>query len=145
MIKLTATVDTNVLVSGIIRDEGSPFILLEYWKTHRFELVTSSELIGELAGVLERAKILKYNIPQSTIKEIIALLYREATICVPTTKLPPVTIRDPKDLIVLGTALSGKVDFLVTGDKDLLSLKHDPKIRTVKIVTVNEFLARIEE
>jgi predicted nucleic acid-binding protein len=52
----------------------------------------------------------------------------------------PVHIRDPKDERVLAAALGGRADYLVTGDDDLLVLNGDPRIRTLKIVTVREFL-----
>jgi predicted nucleic acid-binding protein len=41
----------------------------------------------------------------------------------PTTYVGPLkTCRDKDDLPVLGTALAGQADYLVTGDKDLLAL-----------------------
>jgi hypothetical protein len=37
-------------------------------------------------------------------------------------KAPPVTVRDPDDAVILGEALAGRADVLVTKGKDLLVL-----------------------
>lgn len=50
-------------------------------------------------------------------------------------------LRDPADNQVLETAVVGKCDFLITGDKDLLSLG---KYNLVKIITPNQFLTKFK-
>ncbi|MEZ4972860.1 MAG: putative toxin-antitoxin system toxin component, PIN family [Cyclobacteriaceae bacterium] len=45
--------------------------------------------------------------------------------------------RDPKDNFILSLANDGKANFLVTGDKDLLTIK---KIGRTKIIGFSEFL-----
>jgi predicted nucleic acid-binding protein len=47
-------------------------------------------------------------------------------------------VRDKKDLKFLECALGGKADYVVTGDKDLLTLKE---YSGISIVTPSEFLA----
>jgi predicted nucleic acid-binding protein len=42
---------------------------------------------------------------------------------------------------ILGAALAGNADFLVTGDEDLLVLAGDPRLGSLRIVTVAAFLA----
>ena len=46
--------------------------------------------------------------------------------------------RDPDDDIVLGTAIAGSVDYIITGDKDLLVL-HE--VFDIKIVSPSDFIA----
>lgn len=50
-------------------------------------------------------------------------------------------LRDPADNQVLETAVVGKCDFLITGDKDLLSVK---RYNQLQIITPNQFLTRLE-
>lgn len=54
--------------------------------------------------------------------------------------------RDPKDDIYLSLALSVGADFLVTGDKDLLSIRQEKLTKAglgdIRIVTPKEFLSR---
>lgn len=38
-------------------------------------------------------------------------------------KIPADACRDPNDLMILGLAVSGKAEVIMTGDKDLLALK----------------------
>lgn len=47
------------------------------------------------------------------------------------------SLRDSKDIHVLGAARAGNCDFLITGDKDLLELKNH---KEMKILTPAEFL-----
>ena len=46
-------------------------------------------------------------------------------------------LRDPADNMVLETAIAGKCSFLITGDKDLLTLK---KYKNLQVVTPSQFL-----
>ncbi len=143
MTRLRVTIDTNVLISGIIIEQGYPFILLEYWRTGTFELVTSLPLTKELESILQRAKIQKYPITSAHISNIRKLLHNEVSLCLPARTIP-LHIRDPKDQIVIATALGGKADYLVTGDKDLLAVKTDPDLKSLKIVTAREFIKVLE-
>ncbi len=144
MTRLRVTIDTNVLISGIIIEQGYPFILLEYWRTGTFELVTSLPLTKELESILQRAKIQKYPITSAHISNIRKLLHNEVSLCLPARTIP-LHIRDPKDQIVIATALGGKADYLVTGDKDLLAVKTDPDLKSLKIVTAREFIKVLEK
>jgi predicted nucleic acid-binding protein len=49
----------------------------------------------------------------------------------------PRTAPDPDDDVVIGTALAAKADFVVTGDKPLLSVGE---FRGVRIVSVRQAL-----
>lgn len=53
----------------------------------------------------------------------------------------PVRCRDPKDDILLTTALGGNADYLVTGDNDLLALNGMPELGTLRIVNATAFLS----
>lgn len=54
-------------------------------------------------------------------------------------------LRDPKDVHILAAALNGGADYLVTGDDDLLEHQNDPRLGTLRIVTVARFLAILED
>ena len=52
------------------------------------------------------------------------------------TRFPPVTA-DPDDNIVVEAAHSGRVDYVVTGDRKLLALKE---FKGIEFVTVDDML-----
>lgn len=138
-----ATVDTNLFVSGLIIEKGLPYQLLEQLRRKSFVLINSQPLRSEIEEVLRRAKF-SASITEPKIKAFLLLLDVISVMVVPQLNLP-VEIRDPKDEKILATALGGEADYLVTGDKDLLDLKDNPKLESLKIVTAKEFLQLLSE
>lgn len=120
--------DTNVLVSGLIRADGPPGQLLRAVRQERVVLVTSPPLIAELERVLVRSKLQRY-FESGAAHTLVRLI--DAVADIVPEPLPNVDISpDPDDNVVLATALAGKADALVTGDKkDLLTLADRAAIR----------------
>jgi len=58
----------------------------------------------------------------------------------PEKRQLPVEVRDPKDEMILASALGGKADYLVTGDDDILVLQDDARLGKLQIVTARAFL-----
>jgi uncharacterized protein len=89
-------------------------------------LVWSIPLREELAGVLKR----KCKLGPGALTALAA--YAQLCEFVDPAALPAPVCRDPDDDVVLATALAGRVEYLVTGDDDLLALKsyHGIKIRS---------------
>jgi putative PIN family toxin of toxin-antitoxin system len=81
------------------------------------EVVTSEPLLAEVAEHLAS----KFKMPARMVRSHVRTL-REQCIVVEPANVPPDACRDGDDLIVLGTALSGRAECIVTGDHDLLSL-----------------------
>ena len=72
-------------------------------------------------------------------EEIDYLIYFEiipyAEIVEKTLKLQEKACKDPEDIKFLECAISGRADFVVSGDKDLLALKY---IKGIRIITPQE-------
>ena len=138
--RLRTAVDTNLFVSGTFFKRGNPYALLVAWRANAFELLLSDDHRAELTDVFSRPKLIRrYNVSAAEIAELFAGL-AAATRVEPSPPIP-VTLRDPKDVKILASALGGDADYLVTGDDDLLALRNDPRLGQLKIVTVAEFLA----
>ncbi len=138
-----AVVDTNLFVSGTILKRGRSFELLEAWRQGAFTLVMAHEQRAELADVLTREHIaVRYRV---TAEDVEALFRRIADLAMDVVvgEPSPVTVRDPQDEPILATAIFGEADYLVTGDKDLLVLRDDSRLRPLRIVTVEEFLREL--
>ena len=129
--------DTNVLVSAIISD-GKSRTLLKKAITNQYILVTSDLILNELVTVLRRPK---FKTSEAEIHQTILALIRTADVVAVKSKIKAVKI-DPKDDIIIETAIDGKADLIVSGDAHLLALKN---FREIKIIPVHEMLAYLEE
>lgn len=121
--------DTNVLVAAFIA-RGTCSELLEYCVSNH-TLVSSKPLLRELAETLAG----KFAYTGRETREVVALLQSRLEVVEPAPLNPPVC-RDPDDDVVLGTALAGACDYIVTGDKDLLVLE---RFREILILVPAEF------
>ena len=127
--------DTNVVVSALLWD-GVPRRLLRVGRAEDVAFCYSSPLIAELTDVLSRPKFKKKIAASLLTVDQLVDLYVELVALVrpaPTSRLAP----DPDDDVVIGTALAAKADYLVTGDKGLLSVEA---YEGGRIVTVSEAL-----
>lgn len=135
---LRVVLDTNVLVSGLIGRAGPPRQLLDAWLEGSYILVSSLYQVQELNHVLSYARIaahLKLTGPE--LDAILAAVLSEAEIVEGELDLTGAT-RDPKDDPLLAVALLGGVNYLVSGDRDLLDLEE---YEGVKMVTPREFVS----
>ena len=124
-------VDTNVLVSALIA-KGKPLALVQRL-LDKHTVVLSSQILAELADVLSRDK---FTITKAQIDWFISLLLRKSTIISASGNLK-IILEDPDDNIVLLTAINGKANYIVRGDKHLLTLK---KFEGIEIVTISQLL-----
>ena len=140
MSKPSVVVDTNLFISALILPQSKPGQLITAWKRDLFTLATSVPMLVELEEVLKRPKYKKkYGITTAMRRTLIKGIKKRAVV-IPTLKFPSIPIRDPKDAIVLATALDAHVNFLVTGGNDLLVLKTKSQILPLQIMTVDKFL-----
>jgi putative PIN family toxin of toxin-antitoxin system len=88
------------------------------------DLITGEVNLTELRRVLRR----RFRIPATTVAAIEELLQAQEVI--PRPREPfGIAVRDPDDVWVLASAIAGKADVLVTGDKDLLELSGKVPLR----------------
>ena len=113
--------DTNVLVSALISRDGPPARVLAAVKSEGLTLVTSTAQLSELRAVVSRERLSAY-VGREEAEDLIRNL--EAVGEVVTTDLPNVNVSpDPDDNLILGTAIAGRADLIVSGDKKhMLSL-----------------------
>ncbi len=128
-------IDTNVLVSAFINNGKPRKLLLKLLEEHT--VILSSQMLAELADVLSRDK---FFVTSSQVDRFISVLVRKTKI-VSVDSSFKVILEDPDDDIVLNTALSGKADYIVTGDKHLLSLRKFEKIEVLKVNQMLEILS----
>lgn len=126
--------DTNVLVSAFLWG-GIPSRLIELAGEIEIDLYTSRVLLAELSEVLHRRKFTKpIQATGFTAAEIVKH-YQRLAHRVTVRQLTQQISRDADDDQVLACALAAKADFIVSGDKDLLTLKV---FQEIPIVTAAE-------
>ncbi len=108
--------DTNVLISAALSSKGAPHALVQHTLSHGC-LVFSSATFEELRSRLYRPKFdiyLSLDMREGLLHDFSASAkWVEADVVLPYS-------RDPSDDVFIATALKAGLDFLVSGDKDLL-------------------------
>lgn len=127
-------IDTNVLVSAFLKRGRSRNLLFKLLEKHT--VVLSSQMLAELTDVLSREK---FNVTSAQIDRFISVLVRQA-IVVPLSSNLKIVLEDPDDDMVLNTALSGAADYIVSGDKHLLTIAC---YKSVKILSINELSLKL--
>ena len=134
---MKAVLDTNVVVSGIIKEEGpAGQILRLLFQDRKFISITSLDILAEIREVLPRPKIRKYHgWTNEQIDAFVTFLYTQSVVT--EGKLAVKIARDPQDDKFLACATEGTADYLVSGDEDL----HQIKVyEGTQIVSPAEFL-----
>jgi putative PIN family toxin of toxin-antitoxin system len=110
-----------VLISAYFWNGRERALLWECIKgTHKN--VISEYIMGEVKRVLSD----KFSLPNNAVERYVSLLTTFSTV-VPIGNVYNVS-RDPKDNPIIATALNGRVDALITGDNDILTLRDERKM-----------------
>ena len=128
---LRVVLDTNVLISALI-GEGNEYEFVKKCVQGKFVLVTSPEILDEFKEVALRPRL---GIAAEDVADFIGSLVEVSEVVLPTEKVS--FARDPNDEKILEAAVEAKSDYIVSGDKDLLSLRS---FRSIMIVTAAELL-----
>ena len=100
------------------------------------DIVISEHILSEVKTNLLK----KIRLPESIVKDIIGYLRDEAERVKPC-EIAGSPCRDKDDNIIIGTALSGNAEVIITGDEDLLVLKG---YKWIDIITPREFWSRLK-
>lgn len=121
--------DTNVVIAAFAARGLCESVFELCLEKH--ELIVSEFLIKELRGKLVK----KIQLPQDAVEEILQLYAKNSKIVIPAT-IENEICRDPGDIPVIGTCVSGRAQFLISGDKDLLVIGN---FEGTRIITPREF------
>ena len=126
MASLRVVLDTNVLLSGLAFPDSVPGKILQAWRLGSVEVVSSWFILEELRRVLPRLTH-RHKLTSNEIDDLIDSLSIQAEVLEPISTAEAAS-KEADDLPVLGAlwaALIGSaVDYLITGDKDLLVLAN---------------------
>lgn len=128
---LRVVIDTNIVISAILRDRMPEEVLLFVIEQDEFEWVASAEIVAEYVNVLKRPK---FGLPTPLIEKWQAMFAQYITIIA-----APVEVtfsRDPQDAPFLACALSAEAAYLITGDKDF---SEAYKVIDTTVLSVRQF------
>ena len=124
MATLRVVLDTNVLLSGVAYPASVPGKIMAAWRHGSVEVLLSAYIPDELRRVLPRLAH-RHGLTLAEIEDLVDVLSIQAEVIEPLPGVEP-DLRDVDDQPVLGTLLAALktsgVDYLITGDKDLLAL-----------------------
>jgi putative PIN family toxin of toxin-antitoxin system len=127
---LRIVIDANVIISSLVFG-GKPEKFIKTIIAEKINVYTSPQLVSEILDVLRK----KFHFSEEKIEKLERDILEISRIVYPVKKI--LAVRDIADNKVLEAAVEGKCSVIVTGDKDLLSLK---KYKNIQILTASEFL-----
>lgn len=134
---LRLVLDTNVIVSAVLAPGGKPRRCLERALGSDL-LVLTDETRAEMLDVLHRPRLQRF-VVASERDGVLARVAARSVRVGPSERIT--ACRDPKDDKFLDAAVAGRVDYLVSGDEDLLVLNP---FRGIPILRPAAFLEAVE-
>lgn len=127
---LRVVLDSNVVISGLLKPAGTPGTIVAAWRKAKFRLVLSEFMLDEIAAALAGPKLQR--LIGWTPGEIARFVLELRAFCdvVEPAELDLEYPRDPDDVPVLATLIAGGADLIVSGDADLLALREQYPVET---------------
>ena len=122
--------DTNILISALFW-KGTPYIIVQDGLEGVFEMVTSKAIMSETKEKL----IQKFEFSVEDTLRYLELLVCKSFVVSPMVQ-HNVVKNDSTDNKILECAVSANADYIVTGDKHLLNIKH---YQGITILTARRF------
>lgn len=110
---IRVVIDTNVLVSAILRGRAPQAVILFVAEQPDFEWVVSAAIVREYKAVLSRPK---FGLPPDLLQRWFVMIDTLTTL-VPVTSMVELP-RDPKDAKFLECALDAEAHYFISGDLD---------------------------
>lgn len=136
-------IDANVFISYLLRssDEHAPGVVISAGLAGRFDLILNEKTLIETRQSISSKPYLTQRIREIDLEALAVGLGLVATITPEIARAFPSATRDPGDDYLIAHAVLEQVDYIVSGDKDLLVLGE---VAGVQIVSPAEFVAILE-
>jgi len=133
---MRVVLDTNIFISALLG--GILGEIVDKWKAGKFTLIITDAIAREYLDVINRSK---FNFSEDEIIATTHYLLQSAEFITPQEEITVIVI-DPTDNKFLEAAVTGKVNFIVSGDSHLLELKV---YQGIAIITAREFIVQLKE
>ncbi len=111
-------IDTNIYISAIFWG-GNPRKVVDLGRENKIYILTSTDIQEEIAEILKR----KFKLGEDDARQILSD-FSTFTKLIPVIDQINVVKDDPDDDKFIECAVSGKADYIVSGDSHLLRLKE---------------------
>ncbi len=129
---MRVVIDTNVIVSGLINPHGSPARIVNMLLSQEITILFDNRILEEYSDVLSRKE---FDFSKEIIQAIMEYIKTNGEF-IPAL-LAKIKFADIGDKPFYEVALTGKADYLITGNK-----KHFPQSKKeIKIVSPERFLS----
>ena len=128
--------DTNIYVSALAIPGGNAEDAYVEAIRGTFELFTSVAILTETARVLQT----KFDWAEERVREVIHDIGQTATVLRPRPTLH--VLKDEPDNRILECAIAAQAEYVVSGDRHLLALKHHAGIAMISLA---DFLAELHK
>lgn len=125
---MRVVVDTNVVVSAILRDRNPERAIMHLVESIDWEWVASADILAEYRAVLRRPK---FALPAAVLEQWDQRF--SVAIALWPVPLPPEFQRDPEDAKFIACVLASEADYLLTGDRDFEAATDFPGVRTIGV------------
>ena len=141
---MLCVIDANIYLSFLLKpfeSKSPPTRVVELIVEGIFDILFPEETATEISNKVAAKPYLREFVDDIAAEALIGTLSSLA-ISLPNRQSTGVEVRDPADVYLLDVAYSGAADFLITGDKDLQTVR--PAVSWTRIVTPAEFLGIIQ-
>ncbi len=137
---ISAVLDANVLVSGFPRQRGAPSELIDRWLDDEFHLIVSEHILDGVVRAWNNPWF-RDRFARQEVDRALSVLRIKGTVVVPIQAIHGVTA-DEEDDLVLATAVAGRAEFLVTGDR---RFREIGQYETIAIRSPREFVFILDQ
>ena len=142
---LSVVVDTQIVLRGATSARSTITAkIFEAWRAGHFTLLVSEPILEEVEDVVSRPEV-RQRLRMTAVEAaaLVERLRRLGVLITPTVRIA--RSRDPDDDKFLECAASGRADYLVSADADLLSLREVEGIPIVEAPTFWQALSELRE
>jgi putative PIN family toxin of toxin-antitoxin system len=131
LLALRLVLDTNVIVSAALQEEGFPRTVLTIALGRPARLYVSQPILDEYAEVLSRAEL---DVTRGASLRLLQLIKNRSFLVSSYRRLEVTS--DPDDNIFIECADAARADYLITGNR-----RHFPRFwKGTKVITPREFI-----
>ncbi len=142
MKRIKVVLDTNILISSLLRKNSIPHRIFEAAEQQVILLFTSPDILAEVEAVLSRPKLIKRTRMSQDERVKFIKTLRAISVIVDSSIEIPQLESDHDDTKFLACAIEGQAEYIVSGDSHLLDLKS---YKNIPILSPADFIKQVLE